>query len=123
MTLGLSGSYAFDNVNLTLQPTSGKWLERTQYGIDGGGHPVYPAVRSFELRWELISTSDAQQIIGIYDAVSNTGTVTVCLPEWGNVGFEFVNYSGCTLVEPEAGEYFQGWIMDFRLLVLNVRTN
>lgn len=123
MTLGLSGSYAFDNVNLTLQPTSGKWLERTQYGIDGGGHPVYPSVRSFELRWELISTSDAQQIIGIYDAVSNTGTVTVCLPRWGDIEFSFYNYSGCTLREPESGEYFQGWIQDFRLLVLNVRTN
>lgn len=123
MTTGLSGTYAFDNVDLTLQPTTGKWTERTNYGTDGGGHPVYSQVRNFELRWELISTNDAKQIIDVYNTVSNTGTTVACLPEWGNLDFEFVNYSGCTLREPEAGEYFQGWIQDFRLLILNVRTN
>lgn len=123
MTTGLSGTYAINDVDFSLQPTSGKWTERTRLGVDGAGHPVYPQVRGFEMTWNLISTADAQQIIGMYNAVSNTGTAVVCLPEWNNAHFEFKNYSGCTLQEPEAGEYFQGWITDFRLLVLNVRTN
>ena len=120
---GLSGTYAFDDTDLTLPPTTGRWVTRNNYGIDGNGHPVYPALRSFELKWQLISTEDASQIIGFYNTVGNTGTVVACLPQWNNVGFEFINYSGCTLMEPEVGEYFQGFIQEVSLLVLNVRTN
>lgn len=123
MTTGLSGTYAFNDANLTLQPTAGKWTSRTNYGIDGGGHPIYASVRGFELSWVLISPSDAKQIIDVYNAVGNTGTVVACLPQWNNAGFEFINYSGCTLQEPEVGEYFQGFIQDVKMLVLNVRTN
>ena len=123
MTTGLSGSYAFNNTNLTLQPTTGKWHDRTSYGVDGGGHPVYASTRNFELKWELISTADAKQIIDVYNAVGNTGAVVSCLPEWGNVGYSFKNYSGTTLQDPQVGEYFQGYIQSVSLLILNVRTN
>lgn len=123
MTTGLSGSYAFNDVNFTLQPTTGKWTDRTNYGIDGGGHPIYSSIRSFELVWQLISPSDAKQIIDAYNTVSNTGTVVVCLPRWGDLNYTFFNYSGCTLQEPEVGTYFNGFIQDVRLLILSVRTN
>ncbi len=123
MTTGLSGSYAFNGVDLTLQPTTGKWEERTSYGIDGGGHTVYSSLRSFELKWELISTSDAKQIIDFYNLVGNTGSVVSCLPEWGNVDYSFRNYSGTTLQDPTVGPYFQGYIESVSLLILNVRTN
>lgn len=123
MTTGLSGSYAFNDVNLTLQPTSGKWTERTNYGFDGAGHPIYPSVRNFELTWNLISPSDAKQIIDAYNAVGNTGTVVACLPKWGDLEYTFYNYSGTTLQEPVVGEYFQGYIQEVKLLLVNVRTN
>lgn len=123
MSTGLSGSYAFNGVNLTLQPTSGKWKERSSYGIDGGGHPIYSSLRSFEMKWELISTSDAKQIIDVYNTTANTGTCVSCLPEWGNVDYSFKNYSGTTLQDPEVGEYFQGYIQSVSLLILNIRTN
>jgi len=123
MTTGFSGTYAVNNVNFTLPPTSGHWLERTNYGIDGEGHVLYPATRSFEMVWELISTDDASQIIGFYNAISSTGTSVVCLPDWGNSNFLFRNYSGCTLVEPTINEYFQGYITNMSLKILNIRTN
>jgi hypothetical protein len=123
MTTGLSGTYAFGNINLSLPPTTGKWIERTGYGMDGGGHPVYGSVRKFELEWELISPSDAKQIIDVYDSVGNTGTVVSCLPKWGDTNFTFYNYSGTTLQEPEVGTYFQGYIESVKLLILNIRTN
>lgn len=120
---GLSGTYAFNNTDLTLQPTTGKWTPRPNYGIDGSGHEIYASVRNFELSWDLISTSDAKQIIDFYNTVSTTGTVVACLPQWNNGSYQFVNISGCTLQEPEVGEYFQGYIQSMKLLILNVRTN
>ena len=122
MTTGLSGTYAFNGADLTLQPSTGKWVERTDYGIDGGGHPVYATTRKFELTWDLISTSDAQQIINFYNTVGNTGTVVACLPEWGATQYQFKNYSGTTLQEPTVGTYFMGYIESVKLLILNVRT-
>lgn len=122
MSTGLSGTYGFNGTDLTLQPTTGHWVERTDYGVDGGAHPIYPAVRSFELSWELISPEDAKQIIDFYNVVGNTGTAVACLPQWGSIDYRFRNYSGSTLSEPTVGEYFQGYIMDMRLLILNIRT-
>lgn len=123
MTTGLSGSYAINDTNLSLQPTTGKWESRNSYGVDGGGHPVYSQLRSFELSWELISPLDAKQLIDFYNAVGNTGTVVACLPRWGDAEFTFFNYSGVTMQEPSVGTYFQGFIQSVRLLLLNVRTN
>lgn len=122
MTTGLSGSYAFNDVNLTLQPTTGKWTERTDYGMDGGRHPVYSALRNFELTWQLISPSDAKQLIDVYNTVGNTGSVVACLPEWGATEYQFRNYSGTTMQEPTVGEYFQGYIKEVKLLLLGIRT-
>lgn len=123
MTTGLSGSYAFNNVNLTLQPTTGKWVERTAYGIDGNAHPIYSSFRNFELTWELISPADAKQLIDSFNTISTTGTVVSCLPEWGALEYQFMNYSGTTMQEPTVGEYFQGFIQSVKLLLINIRTN
>src|SRR5688572_14657043 len=106
MTTGLSGSFAFNGTNLNQYPTSHRWVERTSYGIDGGAHPVYAQNRSYEMTWNLISTSNAKQIIDAYNQVGNTGTVTTCLPEWNNAEYSFKNYSGTTLEEPVMQGYF-----------------
>ena len=123
MTAGLSGTYAFNGTNLNQSPTTHKWVERTSYGFDGGGHPVYSAVRSFELTWNLISTDNAKQLIDFYNTVGNTGTITSCLPQWGSVDYRFKNYSGTTLQEPEMGNYFDEYIEDFRLVIMNINTS
>jgi hypothetical protein len=81
MTTGLSGTYAFNDVNLTLQPSEGRWVERTSYGIDGSGHNIYSNFRNFELSWDLISTSELKQLIDFFNVVaSSTGSVVAaCL--------------------------------------------
>jgi hypothetical protein len=119
---GASGTYALNNVDLQLQPTTGKWTGKGDYGIDGGGHPVYSAFQNFELTWNLISTQDAKQIIDAYNLVGSTGTVISCLPEWGALDYVFKNYSGTTLREPEVGEYFEGYITSVSMTILNIRT-
>lgn len=123
MTTGLSGTYAINNTDLTLQPSTGRWVERTSYGVDGSGHPLYSNFRSFELTWELISTSDAKQLIDFFNTVSTTGTVVACLPKWRDTDYTFYNYSGTTIGEPAVGEYFQGFIQNVKMLLLNIRTD
>lgn len=123
MSTGLSGTFAFNNTDLNQYPTTHRWVERTQYGIDGGGHPIYSQLRSYEMTWNLISVEDAQQIINFYNLVGSTGTLVSCLPEWGQADYRFKNYSGTTLEEPQMQGYFQGFIEELKLLVLNVTTN
>ena len=120
---GLSGTFAFNGTDLNQYPTTHKWVERNNYGVDGGGHPVYPSVRGYEMTWNLISTNNAKQIIDFYNLVGNTGTVTSCLPIWGDTEYKFKNFSGTTLEEPQMQGYFMGFIEELRLLVLTVNTN
>lgn len=119
---GTSGSYAINGTELQLPPTTGKWSDRNSLGIDGNAHPIYSAVRQFVLSWGLMSPSEVQQINNFYLSAGNTGTVVVDLPKWGNSTYSFYSYSGCTLNEPEVGEYFCGYITDVTLVVNKVRT-
>ena len=123
MTLGASGTFAVNNTNLNQYPTEHGWAERANYGVDGGAHTIYPQNRSYQMTWNLISPADAKQVIDFYNTVGNTGTVTFCLPQWGNVDYVFFNYSGTTLAEPTFGGYYMGYLTDFKLLVMNVNTN
>lgn len=119
---GASGSYAINNVRFTLQPSDGGWDTRGALGVDGNGHPIYPATRRFQISWGLASPSDVKQIIDGYNTVSNTGTVVFDLPKWGDADYIFQSYSGCTMQEPEIGKYFNGYITDVRLTILQIRT-
>jgi len=123
MTTGLSGTYGFNGVDLQLPPSEGKWVERTDYGVDGNAHVIYSAFRDFELSWDLQSVNDAYQIIGFYNSISVTGTIVSCLPEWGASVYQFKNYSGTSLREPTFDAYFQGYPQTAKLLIMNVRTN
>ena len=119
---GYSGSYAVNGVNFILSPTTGRWSSRDSLGIDGNGHPIYPSVREFELRWGLAHPTDVEQFIQAYNSVSNTGTIAFDLPEYGNLNYLFKTYSGTTLSEPEFDDYFEGYIKDVRLTIHNIRT-
>ena len=123
MGAGYSGTYAFNGTDLNIPPSEGRWKERPSYGIDGGGHTIYSSVRDFEMSWDLVSVANLQQIIGVYNTVSNTGTAVSCLPKWGDPTYLFYNYSGTVLTEPTVGAYFQEFVQDVKLLILNVRTN
>lgn len=121
MTQGYTGSYAVNGTNLLLQPSEGRWNPKDSLGLDGSGRNIYSAFKSFELSWGLITTTDLNQLINFQQSVSNTGTVVVDLPKWGDVGYLFYGYTGCVLSEVEVGVYFAEHVTDVRLLVTSVR--
>lgn len=122
MATGYSGTYAVNATRLTTQPTTHQWADRQTFGFDGAAHPIYSAVRTYELGWQLMSAEDFQQLVGFYNIVQNTGTVAVDLPGWSVSGYQFSRYSGCTLSEPTFGGYFEGHVRDVQMLIYNVRT-
>lgn len=121
MTIGASGSYGINGVDFTLQPTSGRWMVPSPVGITGDGHPIYPAIFQYELRWQLSEQSDWNQIQTFRDSVILTGTSVVDLPIYRGANYIFQSYTGCTLYEPERGTYFSEDMQDFMLLVSNIR--
>jgi hypothetical protein len=120
MTAGLSGSYGFNGVNLTLQPTMGKWIDRPNYGIDGGGHVIYSSLHQFELDFDLANMVDFNQLLSAYNAVANTGTVVCDLPQFSALDDRFYSYSGCTLQEPTFDNFFMGYAQTVKLIILNI---
>lgn len=120
-----TGTYAINGTDLLTQPTIGHWVGREVLGYDGNAHPVYPGIRDFEMRWEVIPVDSFQQLQNFYDAIRSAGTCVVNLPIYNNAAFVFDNYSGCTLTEPTTnGGYFaeDGYLTDVVLVVKRVRT-
>lgn len=118
----MSNAIKIQGTLLNLQPSSHNWIPRNSLGIDGGGHPIYPSVREYELKWDLMSISEYDQLINFYNAVSSTGSVVVDLPRYNNSSYTFYSYTGCTLQEPEIGGFFEECVQDVTLLILKIRT-
>jgi hypothetical protein len=117
-------TYKINNVALTLQPSSGAWKARDIIGTDGNGHPVYPAVRQFEMKWDLITESEYYQLQNFYDTLVITGSTTVEIPRYKPVSgvYTFDVYTGCIIHEPEASEFFEMHRLTARMLIVNIRT-
>lgn len=121
--MSTTGSYKLNYVELTDQPTAGRWVPREIIGMDGTGHPVYPDTREFELSWELISADCYNQIYLVYRNASGASYVTAELPIYGGSAFNFRLYSGCTIQDPNFGdEYYtdDGYIPNVRLVIGNI---
>jgi hypothetical protein len=121
MTIGSSGSYGINGTDFTLQPTSGRWIPQSVEGTTGDGHPIYPAVHEYEIRWSLSSQADLNQIQTFRDAVVLTGTASVDLPAYRGANYVFQTYTGCSLYEPDRGQYFVEHTSEFVLIVGNLR--
>jgi hypothetical protein len=115
-------TYKINGTEITIQPTQGRWLAKDELGIDGAGHPIYPMPREFELRWGVVSPSEANQLQTFFETVITTGTAVVDLPMYANATYVFFSYSGCTLTEPEWGRYFAEYYNDAVVIVRNIRT-
>jgi len=115
-------TYKVNGSAITLQPTSGKWANRDSIGVDGNGHEIYTGKREFEMRWGFMSASEFNELIGFFNAIGNTGTAVVSLPQYGASAYTFYAYSGCVLREPEAGEFFEEYVSDVSLLVVKIST-
>jgi hypothetical protein len=122
MTMGVTGSYAINGTEITIQPTSGQWMPRDPLGIDGNGHFVYPPYREFEMTWGLLAPSDVNQLQNFFASIGNTGTAVVDLPKFAAVTYTFYSYSGCVLQEPSIGVYFSENQTEITLLVSKIRT-
>lgn len=119
---GYTGSFALNGTNFTLQPSTFGWESRESLGVDGNGMPMYSSVGSFQIAWGLMSTSELNQLITIFDAMASTGTVVADLPQWGHSGYYFKSYSGTVMNRPTVGEYFNSYVTDVRLVISNIRT-
>lgn len=115
-------TYKINGVELSLQPTTGKWMPRLLIDVDGNGYPVYSAVREFELMFQLTEPTDFQQLQNAFNSLGVTGTAVVDLPAYATGTYSFFPYSGCVLREPEMAEYFSEHHMNVRLLITNIRT-
>ncbi len=122
MTQGYSGSYAINGIDLTLQPSEGKWTERNILNFDGFGHPIYPGVSEFEMRFVLSSPSDFSQLTNFFNSAGSTGTFAVDLPQFGASGYLFFRYSGCVLQEPYFEAYFSENHQEVVMRISNIRT-
>lgn len=111
------------NSNEILPPTTGRWLPRRPLDVQGDNRPIYPGVRSFELRWQLVSNEDWATLQANFRTVESSGTVTVRIPEFPTVtgaAYAFREYSGCTLSEPIIGAFFETYPRSVVLIVNNI---
>lgn len=113
-------SYKFNGVDLTTPPTEADWQKRKELGTDGNGHPIYEPLREVQLKWDLMSVPDFNQLNAAYRNQGTTGTVVVDLPHWSGSIWEFQSYSGCVIHEPEMGNYFETYAQKVVLLVSHV---
>lgn len=118
---GTSGTYAFNGVALNAMPTSAKWVDRPSLGISGEGRHQYPAIREFEFTWEYLSMAEYNQIQGLYNSVSSTGTIVVDLPKFATTPYQFYSYSGCTIKEPTVDAFFETYVSKVTMSVLRIR--
>ncbi len=116
-----TGTYQINDVDITIQPTSGKWVERDILEFDGNGHPVYPPYYQFEIRWQLVDMSQVQQLQDYFNTIGRTGTASVNLPRYGYGTYLFRTYSGTVLQEPIYGVYFNEHQTDVTLLISKIR--
>jgi len=112
----------FNGTGLMLQPTTAGWVVQDTLGINGAGAGVYPALREFQMTFNLTSQGELFELINYFNQVSVTGSLTATLPAWGTNTFQYRDYSGTILRQPEMTEYFaEEWSSQVKLVLL-VRT-
>lgn len=114
-------TYKVNGTEITTQPSDGNWVQRQSLGDDGNGHAIYPAPREFQMVWDIIDASSYNQLQGFYNAIGNTGTAVVTLPQYGSSTYQDYDYTGCVLQEPSYDRYFEQHYMGVKLLVLSIR--
>ena len=113
-------AYGYNGTTFTLQPTTGRWM-RTLIDMTGDGHPIYADVLQFDMYWQLTSPEDAWEFHKMYSGTYSGQEVTVSLPEYGYPAYQFHNYSGCAVSEPEYNVYFSEQITEVKQTIYNIR--
>lgn len=112
----------FNGTGLMLQPTTAGWLEQDSLGTNGFGQNVYPALREFQMEFNLTSQGEWFELRNYFRMVSVTGTLVATLPDIDANTFQYKNYSGVILRQPVMQEYFAEEYSASIRLVLLVRT-
>lgn len=115
-------TYKLNGEEFVQQPTTGRWLPRSIFGIAGNGHAIYSGVRQFEITWNITSPSGTYQLQNWFETILATGTAVVDLPKYGDAEYQFFSYSGCAVREPEYSPYFSENITSVSLLITNIKT-
>lgn len=113
--------YKLNGVELPTPPTTGQWIPKDIFGFAGDGRAMYPGVRQFEMRWQLLDPSGTSQLQSAYLA-GTTGVAIADLPKYADSVYGFYSYTGVSIHEPELGEYFNGYYQDVLLIISNVRS-
>lgn len=106
---------------LETYPNEHNWVVPPSYGTSGLGRPLYPGVFAYSLQWPELSQAEFNMLADSY----LSGTVTVQIPEWKGLAtlgavYDFREYSGTYLGEPEYQTYFEGYYQGVKLLINNV---
>ena len=114
-------TYSINGQAFVIPPTSGKWVQPEAVGIDGNGHPVYPAFTNYELEWNNLEPSGTYQLYEFFRLMDVTGSAAVSLPGYGFNSYTFNIYSGCVIYIPDFGRYFTEQTLDVRLTISRIR--
>lgn len=114
-------TYKINGTELDPQPTQAKWVPRRVLSEDGNGRPIYPAVREFEMRWQLTDPEQINALQGFFNSVGATGTAVVDLPQFAAPTYTFFPYSGTVLREPEFNSFFSEHITEVVLFITKIR--
>lgn len=115
------GSYKFNATGTFPDPTETQWIDRSEKGVSGDGHSIYPLPRKFQLKWDFMTMDDFKTLQDLYNTVQSTGTFVATLPQYGQP-WGFYSYTGCTMKEPSMGAFFETYVSDVTVLVVNVIT-
>jgi len=116
------GDYKIDG-HAILSPTTGRWLPRRPLDIQGDSRAIYPGVRSFELKWQLVSHEEWSDLVQNFSNIEWTGTHAIWIPCWPTAtgsAFAFCNYSGTLLLEPTMGPYFETYPSNVVLAITKI---
>jgi hypothetical protein len=116
-------SFGWNGVTGSFQPTTHGWVPRSEIGIDGNGHAVYPSVREYQLEWDFLSAAEFNTLYGYFLATGATGTIVSMLPKYPPIpSYSFHAYSGTVLREPTFKDFFENYYTDVKLLIVKILT-
>lgn len=114
-------TYRINGVAFLMQPTEGNWTPQQALGDDGTGHPIYADVAEFEMVFNAIDVADYRQV-QVWQESMGTGTVYAELPAYNATANDvFQVYTGTIIRMPERGKYFQGYVLNCKVVISNVR--
>jgi hypothetical protein len=113
--------YEIDDTPLLLKPESGRWLDRTQIGVDGQSRPIYEPTYSFEIKWGPMDAAQFNQLCGFFAAIASSGTSSIVLPtRCGEAIWTGTTYTEVLFEEPKRDIYWQKNSMRPSMRVRNI---